>query len=112
MISDHKSARKFAGKAATVGSAALIGGIAFKAYKNWQQNNQGENRAVNQQQSAPQTHYSGEQAAPNHMPEEFQLALIKAMIGAAKADGYIDEIEQKRIFDAVEQISINSEVKR
>jgi uncharacterized membrane protein YebE (DUF533 family) len=33
------------------------------------------------------------------------------MIGAAKSDGHIDEIEQKRIFDAVEQMSLSSEMK-
>jgi uncharacterized membrane protein YebE (DUF533 family) len=33
------------------------------------------------------------------------------MIGAAKSDGHIDEVEQKRIFDAVEQMSLSSEMK-
>lgn len=40
LLVGSKKGRKFAGKAAAVGGAALIGGIAFKAYKNWQQNNQ------------------------------------------------------------------------
>ncbi|MFT6777467.1 MAG: uncharacterized membrane protein YebE (DUF533 family) [Paraglaciecola sp.] len=29
--------------------------------------------------------------------QDFQLTIIKAMIGAAKSDGHIDEVAQKRI---------------
>lgn len=105
LLAGNKSARKFAGKAATVGGAALIGGIAFKAYKNWQQNNQ------TQQSNAQPMHYAGDQAITTDMSQDFQLTLIKAMIGAAKADGHIDETEQKRIFDAVQQMNLSSEVK-
>ncbi|PKG97405.1 tellurite resistance TerB family protein [Paraglaciecola sp. MB-3u-78] len=119
LLVGSKKGRKFAGKAATVGGAALIGGIAFKAYKNWQQNNQqsstvntGHNTGYSSQHiSAPQSHDSGNQRAVPEVSQDFQLTLIKAMIGAAKSDGHIDEVEQKRIFDAVEQMSLSSEMK-
>ena len=119
LLVGSKKGRKFAGKAATVGGAALIGGIAFKAYKNWQQNNQ-QSSAVNsghntenssQHIPAPQLHDSGNQRSAPEISQDFQLTLIKAMIGAAKSDGHIDEVEQKRIFDAVEQLSLSSEMK-
>ena len=35
LLLGNKSARKFAGTAATFGGAALLGGLAYKAYKNW-----------------------------------------------------------------------------
>ena len=119
LLVGSKKGRKFAGKAATVGGAALIGGIAFKAYKNWQQKNQqtsahspennlGDNSAHN---PAAPPHYAGDKAVPQEVSQDFQLTLIKAMIGAAKSDGHIDEAEQKRIFDAVEQMSLSSEMK-
>ena len=38
LLMGNKSARKFVGKAATYGGAAMLGGLAFKAYENWQQN--------------------------------------------------------------------------
>jgi uncharacterized membrane protein YebE (DUF533 family) len=38
LLMGNKSARKFAGKAATYGGAALLGGLAYKAFQNWQQN--------------------------------------------------------------------------
>ncbi len=121
LLVGSKKGRKFAGKAATVGGAALIGGIAFKAYKNWQQNNQPSSDINSGQISgqiprqsvapAPQSQYSDNQVSAPEISQEFQLTLIKAMIGAAKSDGHIDEIEQKRIFDAVEQMSLSSEMK-
>jgi uncharacterized membrane protein YebE (DUF533 family) len=41
LLMGNKSARKFAGKTATIGGTALLGGLAFKAYQNWQGNNSG-----------------------------------------------------------------------
>jgi uncharacterized membrane protein YebE (DUF533 family) len=119
LLVGSKKGRKFAGKAATVGGAALIGGIAFKAYKNWQQNNQPSSDVnsgqitgnISKQSPTPQYQYSGNQVSAPEISQEFQLTLIKAMIGAAKSDGHIDEIEQKRIFDALEQMSLSNEMK-
>jgi uncharacterized membrane protein YebE (DUF533 family) len=123
LLVGSKKGRKFAGKAATVGGAALIGGIAFKAYKSWQQNNQQSSVPNVEHQSAqspvlttgydsaPAHHYAGEQAPQPEISQDFQLTIIKAMIGAAKSDGHIDEIEQKRIFDTVQQMSLSGEMK-
>jgi uncharacterized membrane protein YebE (DUF533 family) len=123
LLIGSKKGRKFAGKAATVGGAALIGGIAFKAYKNWQQNNQqapapsaGHKPEYNTApisgcNSVHTSQYSASQAPTSEISEVFQLTIIKAMIGAAKSDGHIDEVEQKRIFDTLEQMSLSSEMK-
>jgi uncharacterized membrane protein YebE (DUF533 family) len=135
LLVGSKKGRKFAGKAATVGGAALIGGIAFKAYKNWQQKSQqtsvhslgndygdlsGHSSAHNAganpghiSEYTPTQHISdsGNQASFPEISQDFQLTIIKAMIGAAKSDGHIDDVEQKRIFDAVEQMSLSSEMK-
>ena len=110
LLMGNKSARKFAGKAATYGGAALIGGLAYKAYTNWQYN-----------QSNPPTARSGtwndmlEQsnaAAPvDTAGPGFQLQLIKSMIAAAKADGHIDATEQQRIFKAVDEMEVSTELK-
>ena len=37
--------------------------------------------------------------------------LVTAMISAAKADGYIDPAEQKRIFDRLDTVSLDAESK-
>jgi uncharacterized membrane protein YebE (DUF533 family) len=39
---------------------------------------------------------------------DLDRALIRAMIGAAKADGEIDAQEQKRIFEQVEQLGLDA----
>ncbi|TQV76795.1 tellurite resistance TerB family protein [Aliikangiella marina] len=99
----NKSARKFAGTAATYGGAAVLGGVAYKMYKNWQYGN----TAVGNQASSDLSEAPVEDA----MTEDYQLTLIKAMIAAAKADGHIDEEEQKKIFDAVNQMELSPEEK-
>lgn len=104
LLMSNKKARKFAGKAATVGGAALLGGLAYTAYKNWQANGQtGGAAAISGQ-------LPNEQAMQNPSAD-FQLTLVKAMIAAAKADGHIDAEEQQRIFDAVDQMALDNEVK-
>lgn len=110
LLMGNKSARKFAGKAAAYGGAAVLGGLAYKAFSNWQRNSDAQ----------PAIHSK----AGNIMPEsehafitaetessDFQLQLIKAMIAAARADGEIDAAEQQRIFDAVERMDMSAEEK-
>jgi uncharacterized membrane protein YebE (DUF533 family) len=41
----------------------------------------------------------------------FELALIRAMIAAAKSDGHIDAAEQRRIFDQVGTFNLDAESK-
>lgn len=109
----NKKARKMAGGVAGYGAAAAVGALAFKAFQNWQA---GKSAA-----SAPApTDAEMRAAAPaafqlDHAPAAdgapFQLALIRAMIGAAKADGHVDAAEQKLLFDQVEQMGLDAEGK-
>ncbi len=108
LLVGSKKTRKFAGKAATVGGAALLGGIAFKAYKSWQQNSS----QTDGQAQLPTVAEAPSQASfEQPMSEAFQLTLIKSMIVAAKADGHIDQQEQNRIFQAVEQMGFDAQTK-
>ena len=110
LLMGNKSARKYAGKAATYGGAALLGGLAYKAYSNWQHNNGVPATAWGDTEYGVQEH--NEAVSPEDTAtEDFQLQLIKSMIGAAKADGNIDATEQQRIFKAVEQMELPTEAK-
>ena len=100
LIMSNKSARKVAGTAATYGGAALLGGIAYKAYKNWQSAHQDQ---------APISENSF--TSPQLLSSDFQLTLIKGMIGAAMADGQIDAEEQNRIFASIDQMDVSTETK-
>ena len=100
LIMSNKSARKVAGTAATYGGAALLGGLAYKAYNNWQSSKQ-EQMPISEQSFS----------APEMLSSHYQLALIKAMIGAAKADGQIDADEHNRIFSSIDEMSLSMENK-
>jgi len=110
LLIGNKSARKFAGKAAGYGGAALLGGLAYRAYQQWQSNNaQGDSYPASADQAgSPQQAFV---APPDHLEPAFELTLIKAMIAAAKSDGHIDNEEQQRIFQAVEKMDLSAELK-
>ncbi len=110
LLMGNKSARKFAGKAATYGGAALLGGLAYKAFQNYQQNSGGQTDTGT---GLNMTTVPDEQAfvSDEVMQPAFEMTLIKAMIAAAKADGHIDADEQQRIFKAVDEMSLSNEMK-
>ncbi len=104
LLMSNKKARKLAGTAASFGGAAVIGGLAYKAYKSWQHNN---SDLINTQQQFN----INEAFRQTTESIDIDLLMIKAMIAAAKADGHIDSLEQQRIFKTVEQMELSSEMK-
>ncbi len=130
----RKTVGKVAGGAVGLGGAAILGAVAFNAYKNWQSGQSAPEPAP----SAPAgSAYSSPnaQAQVSHVPapaipqapaneanfdptkvtaadgSPFQLALVKAMISAANADGHIDAKEQAAIFDSVNKLELEAEDK-
>ena len=105
-----KSVRKTATKAAKYGGTALLGGMAFKAYQSWQQN---KSQASDQTSSADvgrelrSDHRQANSLSQASEPaDHLQIALIKAMIAAARADGSIDSDEQAKISKAIENLNL------
>lgn len=97
LLMGGKSARKFMGNAATYGGMALLGGLAYRAFQNWQQNKSlsqaqlatSEDVTLTRQEFLPSTQNSN---------QPLQLTVVKAMIAASKSDGHLDANEQKKIF--------------
>ncbi len=90
--------RQVAGSALKLGGLAAIAGLAYKAYQNYQGGNQPE--APRKPELLPPP--SDSPFHPAEAPQgeaEFSLALVRAMIAAAKADGHIDDDEKKKIGD-------------
>jgi uncharacterized membrane protein YebE (DUF533 family) len=110
LLVSNKSARKFAGTAAGYGGAAILGGLAYKALKGWQ--NSSRDQAANDISTryaikdAEDQYISNKRLSPN-----FEMKLIKAMIAAANADGHIDQEEQQRIFQTIDEMEISMEMK-
>ncbi|WP_109466312.1 tellurite resistance TerB family protein [Albibacillus kandeliae] len=104
-----KKGRKLGGKALKYGGLAAVGGLAYKAYRDWQTNRP-----------------SGTEADPLGLPkppadsgfdidndrdsggQDFRLTLMRAMIAAAKSDGHIDKAEHERIRAQIDQLGLGA----
>ena len=97
--------RSLAGSAAKLGSLALIGGLAYKAYQNYQQGRP----LLTGEQSQPQALLAAPEGSgyePAAVTNESAALLVRAMIAAAAADGRIDEKEQQKIVGGLRQAGI------
>ncbi len=94
------------------GGAAMLGALANQAYQSWR-SGQAPAQAplASPQQAAALEPRFLPAAAPASDGQPFELALIRAMIAAAKADGHIDAEEQRRIFTRVDEVGLDAESK-
>jgi uncharacterized membrane protein YebE (DUF533 family) len=103
-----KKMRKLAGGAVGYGGAAVIGALALQAYQEYQRQQAGA-------RGAPRPSGLDAPTLPHEKPaadgRPFELTLIQAMVGAAKADGHIDATEQRRLFAEVERLGLDAEAK-
>lgn len=98
--------RALAGSAVRLGGLALIGGLAYKAYQNYQQGLPPLGGKAPTQQgliAAPK----GSGFEPDAVTHESALLYIRAMISAAAADGRIDAKEQQKILGGLQQAGMN-----
>ncbi|HSC13731.1 MAG TPA: tellurite resistance TerB family protein [Gammaproteobacteria bacterium] len=99
--------RRHGGGLLGYGGAAALGALALQAYQNYQRQQAGGGAGLLAD--------VGAQALPHERPaadgSPFQLALVRAMVGAAKADGHIDANEQRRLFAEVERLGLDADAK-
>lgn len=106
-----KGVRKMAGGIVGYGGAAALGALALKAYQNFQQKQVPGRVTLTPEQFAQLSPDALPHAQPSADGTPFQLVLIRAMVGAAKADGHVDATEQQRLFGEVERLGLDSEAK-
>jgi uncharacterized membrane protein YebE (DUF533 family) len=95
----------------THGGAAALGALAFRAWQNWQAGQQPATAPpASRPDAAAETAFIPG-ATPAAAGEPFELSLIRAMVGAAQADGHIDATERAKIFEQVERASLDAESK-
>jgi len=109
-----KKPKKLAKNALTYGGMAVIGGLAYQAWRNHQAGRSPQ--ATEATASAPEAlpaPPADTPFAPQDDDDQQQLArgLLRAMIAAAKADGHIDAEEQRRIFAEVEKMDLDNDDK-
>ncbi|WP_439599379.1 tellurite resistance TerB family protein [Falsiroseomonas sp.] len=112
MLLGGKGKRRGGGGLLSHGGAAVLGALAHRAWQNWQAGQAPASAPV----ATPQDAASVDArflpgATPAAGGEAFELALIRAMIGAARADGHIDAEERARIFAQVEKAGLDAEAK-
>jgi uncharacterized membrane protein YebE (DUF533 family) len=107
-----KGMRKAAGGVLGYGGAAAVGALALHAYQAYQR---GQSVQGTVPMSATQIENVPVAALPHAAPAAdggaFELVLVRAMVGAAKADGHIDAEEQRRLFSEVERMGLDAEAK-
>lgn len=93
--------RSVAGSALKLGGLAVVAGLGYQAYKNYQAGKAPQESATPQLEAdlVPEAQRSGFDADVETIDDSFALALMRAMIAAARADGHIDEQERARIAD-------------
>jgi uncharacterized membrane protein YebE (DUF533 family) len=117
LLAGTKTGRKLGKNALVYGGTALVGGLAYKAWRDWQDGKPASETA------APATAVAGE-AQPAVPPpgsaflpsteqkqDELGRALLRAMIGAAKADGQIDPNEQRRIEEQIAALGLDQDIR-
>jgi len=101
LLLGNKKARKMGGSVLKYGGVAALGAVAFKAYQSWQQNNQ---------QTVPQTPPQTIDRLPAPEAERHSQVILQAMIGAAKADGHIDDQERLLIDQQIAEYTDDPEL--
>ena len=117
-----KKPKKLAKTALTYGGAAVVGGLAYRAWQNWQTQKGGGGAAAPVQAPAPQSRQPIAMGSPDPIlpppadtpflpsneadQQALSRALVRAMIAAAKADGHVTPEEQSRIFEHLNSLSL------
>lgn len=105
LLLGNKKARKMTSKVATYGGLAALGLVAYKAYSNWQQQQQAGSTAAEPQLRTVDR-------VPPAEIEQHSEAILLSLIGAAKADGHIDDRERQFIDDAISKLTTDTQVQR
>ena len=103
-----RTGRGMVGTAAKLGALALIGGLAYKAFQNYQEgrpliSNDDPRRLLSE--PAP----AGTGFEPAAISNDTATLYIRAMIAAAASDGRIDASEQQKIIGGLQQAGVGAE---
>jgi uncharacterized membrane protein YebE (DUF533 family) len=102
-----KKGRKLGGKALKYGGLAAVGGLAYKAWRDHQQNRpSGQEPDALSLPKPPADSGFDIDNDQDAQGQDIRLSLMRAMIAAAKSDGHIDAEEHQRIRDQIADLGL------
>ena len=105
-----RTGRSLAGRAVRLGGLALIGTLAYRAYRNYQKGAPvPADRPDRENFDMPQLPPEGSGFEADGMSNDDAALFIRTMVAAAAADGRIDQDEQRRILGNLEQAGLQDE---
>jgi uncharacterized membrane protein YebE (DUF533 family) len=107
-----KGGRKLAGSAVKLGGIAVLGGLAYRAWQNYNAGTTTDETPPAAATMKDVTPAPNQPARLGEVPDhETSLAILRAMIAAAKADGHIDAAERQAIFGKLDSLGLDTEAK-
>jgi len=122
LLFGSKGTKKFARKAVKLGGTAAIGGLAYRAFTQWQAAQQQDaaateaprmmpgsttGKTLNLDQFEPGTPIADLSALQATVRSE---AIVQAMISAARADGHIDDAEMALIRQQIDSLGLEKDI--
>lgn len=102
-----KGGRKMLGTGVQIGGAALIGGLAYKAYQDWQ-----AGKAIAAEpgpMALPRPEGTAFMPSDPAQANDLAARLLQAMVAAAKADGHVTADERARIDGQLAALGLETE---
>jgi uncharacterized membrane protein YebE (DUF533 family) len=112
LVLGTRGGRSIAATGIKLGSLALIGGLAYKAYQNYQQGRPILGADQSGAKQALITAPEGSGFEPGALTDDAARLYIRAMIAAAAADGRIDGAEQQKILAGLKQAGLEGKAER
>jgi uncharacterized membrane protein YebE (DUF533 family) len=106
-----KAGRSIGGTTLKAGALAAVAGLAYKAYTDWQAGQASAPASSGTTGTPMSTRHEAPLAAAEDEEQRFALALVIAMIAAAKADGFIDAEERATIAQRIELLPLDAEAR-
>lgn len=109
-----KTSKKMAKGAVKLGGTAALAGLAYKAYEAWRSSQSqpaGSDAPPPMKDITPKPEGTPFLPGPSAERDTMSLAILRAMIAAAKADGHIDGEEHRRIFEKLGELDLGTEEK-
>ena len=106
-----KTGRKIGGSALKVGGMAVVGALAYKAYRNWQDGKKPAAETARETPMLPPPAGTPFNPVGEAAQQSLGRTLLRAMISAAKSDGHLDAAEQSKIFSAMDKFALDADDK-